>query len=222
MKKNTHFAFIPARKNSVGFPKKNRKFFDNTASFINSIDWFDKVLVSSDDDKVLDKAKKNGYSLHNRNPIFSKSNISIKETLSNVIEENNIHKDVYLWLFYLPILYKNKVDFKKVFDLIESSDIDSLCSFVPAATHPFNCWIFDKSNSKIIQYVSNDVYRRQDLPDAWMHYHYLCVFKAGSISELNNELICENTTPIFLDQNLCDKLVEIDTYSDYERWKSIN
>lgn len=222
MKKNTHFALIPARKNSTGFPKKNRKFFDNTANFINNIGWFDQVLVSSDDEKVLEKAKQNGYSTHKRNPEFAKPNISIKDTLRNVIEENNIQKDVYIWLFYLPILYKNKLDFEKAFDLIESGDIDSLCSFVPANTHPYNCWRFDKSNSKIIQYISNDIYRRQDLPDAWMHYHYLCIFKARSICELNNELLCESTLPIFLNQDVCDKLVEIDTHADYEKWKLLN
>ena len=34
MKKNhNHIAIIPARKNSVGYPKKNRIFFQNTQVF---------------------------------------------------------------------------------------------------------------------------------------------------------------------------------------------
>ena len=44
-----HVAFIPARKGSKGFKFKNRILFSHTANFINQIDWFDEVIVSTDD-----------------------------------------------------------------------------------------------------------------------------------------------------------------------------
>ena len=46
---NKHIAFIPARQGSVGLKHKNRLFFDNTANFLDKVDIFDEVLVSSDD-----------------------------------------------------------------------------------------------------------------------------------------------------------------------------
>ena len=45
MSNNKHIALIPARKGSVGFKFKNRLFFDRTADFLDSIRWFDKVIV---------------------------------------------------------------------------------------------------------------------------------------------------------------------------------
>jgi hypothetical protein len=71
------------------------------------------------------------------------------------------------------------------------------------------------------QYIENDVFRRQDLPKAWMHHHYLCAFKAGCIDDLNSELINASTFPVFLDRGVADNLVEVDTPEDYKEWKRI-
>ena len=220
--KTKHIAFIPARKGSVGFKFKNRLFFDRTVEFLDQANLFDDVLVSSDDDEVLNKAKQCNYLTHHRSAELSGSEVSIKTVMQNVIEDMGIDPDSYIWLFYLPILYKNQVDFENVRDIISAKKIASLCSFVSAEIHPFNCWMYDKDNLKLKKFIPNDIYRRQDLPDAWMHYHYLCVFKAGYIANLNSELISEDTYPIFLDQNTIDNLIEIDTPKDYEKWKKIN
>jgi len=86
--------------------------------------------------------------------------------------------------------------------------------------HPLNCWMYS-NDIGLEQYIENDVFRRQDLPKAWMHHHYLCAFKAGCINDLNSELINANTFPVFLDKKIADNLVEVDTPEDYEEWKRI-
>lgn len=217
--KNKHIALIPARKGSVGFKFKNRLFFDRTADFLDSLSWFDSVVVSSNDKDILDRASKRDYEIHQRLNSLSDSNTSIKAVMKNVIDDLEVADDTYIWLFYLPILYKNKVDFENFKKIISNQPADSFCSFVPAEVHPFNCWSYDKN--KLKQYIPNDSYRRQDLPEAWMHYHYLCAFKASEIDSLNSELISEDTYPIFLDEKTTDMLVEVDTLKDYEKWKRI-
>jgi len=219
--KTKHIALIPARKGSVGFKFKNRLFFDNTANFLDNTLWFDDIIVSSDDNDILDKALMRNYAVHNRSIDLSMSDISIKDVMLNVIEEMKIDSDSYIWLFYLPILYKNKSDFEELKSLISATEHSSVCSFIPAQVHPFNCWMFNKENLKLKKYISNDVYRRQDLPEAWEHYHYLCAFKAGYINKLNSELISEDTHPFFLSQETTEKLIEIDTPKDYEKWKKL-
>jgi CMP-N-acetylneuraminic acid synthetase len=219
--KTEHIAVIPARQGSVGFKFKNRLFFDNTADFLDKLDWFENVIVSSDDEDILDKALKREYLIHHRSDKLSDSNTSIKDVMNNVIKEMKISSETYIWLFYLPILYKNKIDFENLKTLISDIKSNSFCSFIHAKVHPFNCWMYSEKKSKITQYIANDVYRRQDLPDAWEHYHYLCAFKAGCIDSLNSELISEDTNPIFLDENTTDMLVEIDTPKDYDKWKQI-
>ena len=113
-------------------------------------------------------------------------------------------------------------DFQNAKKIIEKNSIKSLCSFVPSKTHPFNTWVYDKKNRKINQFIKNDIFRRQDLPPAWMHYHYICCFKASEIDKLNNELINSETYPIFLSEEYSKNLVEIDTLEDLERWSQVN
>ena len=45
LKKNMSYyslVIIPARKNSKGFPMKNRLYFNKTAKFVKSLKWFEK------------------------------------------------------------------------------------------------------------------------------------------------------------------------------------
>jgi CMP-N-acetylneuraminic acid synthetase len=216
-----HIALIPARKGSVGFKYKNRLFFNKTADFIDSLAWLDNVIVSSDDSEIMDKSNQRGYSVHNRSGLLSGGDVSIKAVVENVILEMELSPQVYIWLFYLPILYKDRKDFEGVKSLISDKNINTLCSFIPVETHPYNCWMYS-NESKLERFIPNDVYRRQDLPDAWMHYHYLCVFKAGVVNQLNSELIHEDTYPLFLDQHTSNNLIEIDTPADYQKWKGNN
>ena len=221
-KKFKHIGVIPARAGSIGFPKKNQIFFDNTADFLKDLSWLDEVIVTSDDIVVLDKAKRKKYTVYERSDVLSSSDISIKSVFKDLINSLKIQNDVILWLFYLPILYKNHSDFEQAKTIIEKSEIRSLCTFVPAKTHPLNTWQYDQKNKKISQYIENDIYRRQDLPPAWMHYHYVCCFKAKELNYLNSELLNSETYPVFLSEDYAKNLIEIDMPEDLEKWKEAN
>lgn len=220
--KKKHIAVIPARAGSIGLPKKNQILFENTAEFLKDLSWFDEVIVNSNDVVVLDKARRRNYTTYERSEALSCSNISIKSVFQDLINSLNIKDDVILWLFYLPVLYKNYYDFEKAKDIIEKPETRSLCTFVPAKTHPLNTWKYDLKNRKILQYIENDIFRRQDLPPAWMHYHYICCFKAKELNYLNSELLNSKTYPIFLSKNHAENLIEIDAPEDLEKWKKVN
>ena len=223
MSKNSkHFAIIPARAGSVGLPKKNQILFDSTANFLKNLNWINETIVTSDDKVILDKAILNNFKEYKRSNYLSGSSISIKSVFKDLIDTLNFTEDCILWLFYLPIVYKNLTDFQNAKKIIEKNSIKSLCSFVPSKTHPFNTWVYDKKNRKINQFIKNDIFRRQDLPPAWMHYHYICCFKVSEIDKLNNELINSETYPIFLSEEYSKNLVEIDTLEDLERWSQVN
>ena len=82
---NEHIAIIPARKNSVGFPKKNRKFFFYTQNFLNKIKWFDKVYITSDDNWFRKHCKKENYEFVKRNKKLSGNKISIKKVMEDIV-----------------------------------------------------------------------------------------------------------------------------------------
>ena len=75
------------------------------------------------------------------------------------------------------------------------------------------------SKNKLNQYIPNKIYRRQDLPKAYSHFHYLSCFKISEISKLNDELINKNTKPIFLNKKITKNLIEIDTMDDVKKFK---
>jgi len=218
----THIAIIPARMGSQGFKFKNRKLFSYTADCLDKVLWIQKIIVSTDDPVVEKNAKERGYDIHKRLAYLAGPKISIKQVFESVIKDKRIKNEDILWLFYLPVLYKNENDFQAARKIIEKDGINSLCSFIPARSHPYNCWRYDDDTKRIKQYIPNDVFRRQDLPPAWMHYHYLCCFKVFELQHMNSELINHNTFPMFLSNETADQLMEVDTPEDYERWKRMS
>lgn len=212
-----HVAVIPARAGSVGLPGKNRMFFDTTADFVEQAGWFDRVIVSTDDPVVADKARERGYDLRERPAELAGPAVSIKAVFADLIPAMGVDGDDMLWLFYLPVLHKNPVDFEHARHVAEKPGTDSVMSFIPAKTHPFSCWKWE--DGRLEQYIANDLFRRQDMPAAWMTYHYTCCFRAGALDTLNSELVGPTTAPIFLNEETARNLIEVDTPEDLERWK---
>ena len=217
---SNQIAVIPARKNSKGLKDKNLIFFDFTAKFVKNLNIFDKIIVSSDDNRILSKSKKFKFINHKRKKKYSLDNTSIKNTLINVCKEMKLHSNDIIWLFYLPLLFRRKKDFLINYKTTKMKGFKSLCSFrkIDNLYHPYYSWQIGKKFIK--QYVFNKIHRRQDLPKAFIHYHYISCFKKKELVKLNEELINNNTTPWIIDNNLDKKLIEVDTKEDYNKYKN--
>ena len=214
-----HIAVIPARMGSEGFPFKNRQFFDVTADFIETLEWLERVIVSTDDPEVDAMARLRGFETQTRPEALAGPAVPIKHVFENLVEAMAISDNDILWLFYLPVLHKAREDFEKARRIIEPGEVRSLCSFVPAKTHPYSCWRYDQATQRLSQYVENNVFRRQDLPPAWQHYHYTYCCFAGELPKLNDELLNAQTYPLFLTAEKAENLIEVDTPEDFERWE---
>lgn len=214
-----HIAVIPARKGSVGFKFKNRKFFSLTADFLDNSKLYDEVVVSTNDEVIKEYASERGYTVHHRGEVLSEGDVSIKAVFDNLQEEFKFKPDDVLWLFYLPILYKNKADFEAAQRVFNDKKLDSLMTFVTSNTHPYTCW--KMVNDRPVQFIVNDVFRRQDMPPAWSHYHYVSGTRVSYLKSVNQELLGQNTFPILLDDLVKNKLVEIDTPEDLEKWNRL-
>ena len=215
-----HIAVIPARRNSKSLPFKNRFLFKFTAEFLKDNKLFDKVYVNSDDLHLKSLAKKYNFNFFRRQKKLAMDKTCIKSVFIDMNINLKFSKKTFIWLFYIPIVYKNIVDFKKSIKIVEKKKLKSICAFKKVETHPMSCWYIKKN--KPSQFIKNDFCRRQDFPKAYSHHHYICGFDVKYLKKLNNELIFKNTFPILLDDKTSRKLVEIDTPEQLKKFKKIN
>lgn len=204
MPRNSHIAIIPARKNSIGYPKKNRIFFDYTKNFIKKIKWFENIYLSSDDEWFKKKCKENKYHFIKRKKNLSGPKIPIKKVIDDFVKLKKIKKNYIIWLIYIPLMPKSKKLYDISKQLIEKKKIKSICGFTNVETHPYLTWY--KNNNKLHKFCKNSVFRRQDLPPAITHNHVVCAFKCSELKYLDDELINTNTKPILIK----NKIKEID------------
>jgi len=196
MSQNHHIAIIPARKNSIGYPGKNRLFFKYTRNFIKKINWFENIYLSSDDEWFKKKCKENKYHFIKRSKKLSGPKISIKKVIDDFVKKKKIKKNYIIWLIYIPLLPKSKKLYDSSKKLIEKKNIKSICGFTKVETHPYLTWY--KKNNKLYKFCKNNVFRRQDLPLALSHNHIICAFRCSEIKYLDEELININTKPILI------------------------
>lgn len=220
--KASHIAIIPARQGSKGLPFKNRMFFDVTADFIDEQKIWDRVIVSTDDQEIEIKAQSRGYELHPRTAELANDTASVKSVFNAVAQDLALSPNDILWIFALPVLYKNPIDFHQAKQIIEQESCKSLCGFIPAKTHPLYCWSFDENKKLLEQYIPNDVYRRQDLPPAFSPHNYLQCMKVEELEYLNSEMINRNTFPYFIDAETANSIIEVDTPDELAIWKKLN
>jgi CMP-N-acetylneuraminic acid synthetase len=214
--KSNHYAIVPARRGSVGLPFKNRKFIEQKIKFLNNIKFFKEIIISSDDEFILNMFNKKKIFVIKRAKKISGSNVSIKRVFEDIVRKKKFSKNDILWLFYIPLLYNSKKLILKSKKIIEQKKNNSICGFIDVKNHPFNAWYLNKN--KIKKVISNDSFRRQDLPKVLEHHHQICAFKAGEFSKLNSELINLKTYPIVFGEKLQKKLIEIDTKKDYLKY----
>lgn len=215
-----HIAVIPARKGSKGFKYKNRILLDNCLKFVKKIHWFDKVIITSDDDRIINKAKKNRLIFINRSKKLSNGKVSIKSVMIDVVKKKNLNADDIVWLIYIPLIGKKKIEFDKAKKIIQKKENKSICGFVPIKSHPYNTWYLKEK--KMIRLFKKDIYRRQDLPKMWEHNHLICAFKVYELDRLNSELINDDTTPFIFKRKRTENIIEIDYKEDLKKINNKN
>lgn len=165
-------ALIPARGGSKGVPGKNKKIIDGKPLISYSIEAaiesqaFQKIIVSSDEDAILDIAKQyKEVVLHKRDAGLASDTSPIIDTVIQIAELNDLDA-VMLLQPTAPIrsakniteaitLFKNNPDAGSVVSVVEMTDIH------PARMY----WKREKALQPILQEFETT--RRQDIPPAY-------------------------------------------------------
>lgn len=205
---------IPARKGSKGLPCKNRMLFDYTAISVKSV--ANDVIVTTDDEVLIEKAKGCGFKYRVRPDEFAQDNTSIKTVLHDIISYYDIQQNdivVLLYLTYPERTWKHICDGLQFYYSHKAKSM--LCKKQWEYVHPCLC-MWDMGNNKGKQLFYHNYYRRQDYPPVFQVSHFLAIFEVSEFTKLNNHL-CNDATIYMPITNYID----IDVIDDMKKFKTM-
>ncbi len=200
---------IPARSGSKGLPGKNRILFDHTASKIPKR-VSKSVIVTTDDSEVATKAEEKGFLVQNRSAKNSSDTASTRDVLLEVINEFKIPEDDKVVLLYLTYPSRKWRDVLRAKKILEESKSTSLLCRKEIENTPY-LMFFDMPESRGEKVIDHDLCRRQDYRKCFEVSHYVGIFDANVVPELDTNLWKHDT--IFM--KISDK-VDVDYKEDLD------
>ena len=200
---------IPARKNSKGAPFKNRKLFQYTIDIVPQ-HLVECIIVSTDDEHIIDMCKKQKINYLNRPAAFSTNEASIKSAMEHFVQIKNPGYNDTILMLYLTYPERQWAEVELALKVFNKNKAKSLlCKQTTSGAHPYLCLL--QNGLCGTQLVEHDLYRRQDYPKCFEISHYICLFKINELSYLNNNMYNDKT--IFYD---IKRVLDIDTQSDLD------
>jgi CMP-N-acetylneuraminic acid synthetase len=205
MKKIT--AVIPVRKGSVRVKNKNLKPFADTNLLeikikqLKQINFIDRIVVSSDCDKMLSIAKKHNVDIHVRDKYFASSAANNSEFFRNLA--TNIDGE---YLMYSPVTCP-LISKETYFDCINTFQQEDVHNLVTVSTIKHHLWL----DGKPLNYDIKNSPNSQDLPDIYQITYGVCIISKDDMIEYGN-IVTENPTFKVLDEI---ESVDIDTEFDF-------
>ena len=195
---------IPARKGSKEFPFKNRKLFEYTADIIPE-NFKSQVIVSSNDEKILEMAHFRDFKILEREEHLSTDTANTRDVLIDVVEKYKIPEEDYVVLLYLVYPDRKWVDIERGMNFIEQNNASAMLCRKEIELTPY-LMMFEEENKKATKVIDHDLSRRQDYRKCFSLSHYVAIFKSKELYSLDTNLWNRDT--IFLS---IDSWVDIDT-----------
>ncbi|MDO3695127.1 acylneuraminate cytidylyltransferase family protein [Wenyingzhuangia sp. chi5] len=186
---------IPARGGSKGVPRKNIKLLGGkpliqyTSEVALASKWIDTVVLSSDDDEIIEVSKKIGIVVPFKRP--SDLAIDTTPTLPVIQHALTYYKSIGVDFDAVCLLQVTSpfrtVDFlNKAIEKFIKADTDSLVS-VQEVPHEYNPhWVFEESSNGNLKIATGDeqiISRRQDLPKAYHRDGSIYITKTSVLLE---------------------------------------
>ena len=147
-------ALIPARGGSKGIKNKNLVKINNKPIVDIAIDYaissklFSKIILSSDNKKILNRAKKKNIIIHQRSKKLSSDHSLLKDTILNITSTYNLKKEYILIILEPTSPLRNLDDLKITTKKITKNNLDSYCTFAESFISPYRIWNISKNNLK--------------------------------------------------------------------------
>ena len=127
---------IPARRGSKGVPFKNRILLEHTLNIIPDSLKGD-VIISTDDDFIIEKAKEYKVKAVRRSDKLSSDEASVKDVLINLIKNENISCQQTIIMLYLTYPERTWEEVESILSFFNDNDAKSvLCIKTSTAKYP--------------------------------------------------------------------------------------
>jgi CMP-N-acetylneuraminic acid synthetase len=211
---------IPARLGSKGLPFKNRKLFKYTAESIPE-ELKSSTWVTSNDLEIINYAKEYNFNRVLRPSSLANDETSTKEVILHALDIIKPDPEDTIILLYLTYPQRTWQRVESAFSFFKhwnlSRGISSLLCKKEVKVSPYLCLQETDATSFFgKQIVPHDLYRRQDYPKCFELSHFISMFRADAINNLNQNLYNEKTVfyPI-------DEIVDVDTQKDLDNFNEL-
>ena len=211
-------AIIPARGGSKGIPRKNLVNFSGKPLMQWTIEaaleskYITDVVVSSDDDEILNEAQKNKKVLALKRPIeLAKDTSKTEPVLTHVLDSLNGMKYDYLILLQPTSPLRTSEDIDFAFEKLQNSEATSLISVCELEHHPYKSFKVDEKG--YLQGIINNnypFYPRQELPKTYRANGAIYIIEVEAFVKTNT-LLTNKTTHFEMS---IESSLDIDTIND--------
>lgn len=213
-------AIIPARGGSKGVPGKNIRPLNGKMLINHSIDFafstgsFDRVVVSTDDFEISEKAKKTGAEVIMRPDYLAKDDSLVIDAIRHIIKslnKENYFPDILILLEPTSPI-RMKEDVFKAIDSIKKGH-KSAATFCLVDPAPTRLWKIENNYISPVIEGANPFLPRQQQSVGYKLTGQIYAFKPQEI--LNSEsgsIITDDVFPIITNP---DKVIDIDTEMDF-------
>ena len=172
--------------------------------------------MSSDDEEIKKMSDTYGFTYHHRSHLNASDTASTKSMMKEIIDDLNIDDDETIVMLYLTYPQRTLKDILGGITFFNEMHCKSMLCREELDHSPY-LMMFDEENYKGRQVINHDLCRRQDYKKCFRLCHFLCIFKAGEIKKLNNNLYNVNT--YFMPRSTTS--IDIDTGQDLERFLNV-
>ena len=171
--KELNVALIPARGGSKGIVKKNLKKINGETlvglaiNCAKSSKIFDKVILSSDSQSILNIGKKKNITTHMRSRNLSSDNSNIYYTAKKIINDFRLENFKYMFILEPTSPLRQIKDIKRAHYLLKKKKFDSICSISEAHLNPLRAWRIIKNNLRPFILSKLNYCPRQQLPKSY-------------------------------------------------------
>lgn len=163
-------AVVPARGGSKGIPRKNmtmlagRPLIDHTLYAAKTVNFFDDIIVSTDDVEIADFSKRAGCSVHQRPQHLATDSSRVVDSVLDVAHSRQLDAATLVMVLQPTSPFRAAQHIREAVDLFHNQDSTAVISVVECEHHPLKTVRIE--NQRVVPTSDHRLLEtsRQDLP----------------------------------------------------------